>query len=93
MRGGAATSPALVRSPAPTQPRTPAHFSLALLVFACVFVSLVVRVGFTIQLGWCACSCAWCIRHSDLRFARCGQRRLRVCLACALLSMIWWCVN
>ena len=45
VRGGAATSPALVRSPAPAQPRTPAHFSLALLVFACVFVSLVVRVG------------------------------------------------
>ena len=41
MRGGAA----LVRSPAPALPCTPAHFSLALLVFACVFVSLVVRVG------------------------------------------------
>ena len=45
VRGGAATSPALVRSPTPTLPCTPAHFSLALLVFACVFVSLVVRVG------------------------------------------------
>ena len=45
VRGGAATSPALVRSPAPALPRTPAHFSLALLVFACVFVSLAVRVG------------------------------------------------
>ena len=45
VRGGAATSPALVRSPTPAQPRTPAHFSLALLVFACVFVSLVVQVG------------------------------------------------
>ena len=45
VRGGAATSPALVRSPALALPCTPAHFSLALLVFACVFVSLVVRVG------------------------------------------------
>lgn len=44
-RGGAVTSPALVRSPAPASPRTPAHFSLALLVFACVLVLLVVLVG------------------------------------------------
>ena len=36
---------ALVVSPAPALPRTSAHFSLALLVFACVLVSLVVRVG------------------------------------------------
>ena len=45
VRGGAVTPPALVRSPAPAQPCMPAHFSLALLVFACVFVSLAVRVG------------------------------------------------
>ena len=49
VRGGAVTSPALVRSPAPAQPCTPAHFSLALLVFACVFVSLVVRVGLDLE--------------------------------------------
>ena len=36
---------ALAFSPASTLPHTSAHFSLALLVFACVFVSLVVRVG------------------------------------------------
>ena len=36
---------ALAFSPAPTLPHTSAHFSLALLVFACVLVSLVVRVG------------------------------------------------
>ena len=45
VRGGATTPPALVRSPTPALPCTPAHFSLALLVFACVFVSLAVRVG------------------------------------------------
>ena len=36
---------ALAFSPVPAWPRTSAHFSLALLVLACVFVSLVVRVG------------------------------------------------
>ena len=47
---------ALAFSPAPAVPRTSAHLSLALLVFACVFVSLAVRVGLAgvPVVSWCA---------------------------------------
>ena len=37
-------------------------------------------------VGQCACCLMLLIRHSDLRFARRGQRCFLVCLACALLS-------
>ena len=81
MRGGAATSPALVRSPAPAPPYClHACALLARTPRVCVCVCVARRSGW---VGWCACCHACCTRHSGLRFARRGQRRLRVCLACS----------
>ena len=50
----------------------------------CVRVCVARRSGW---VGWCACCIMVLIRHSDLRFARRGQRCFRVCLACALLTV------